>query len=86
MSGVEQELARALAHLEAGQWQSAHEIVQEHEEHPVANWMHAIVHRLEGDLDNARYWYRRSGRASAEPLPLDQELPQIRAALQSRAG
>ncbi len=85
MSGIEQRLAEALAHLEAGQWQSAHEIVQEHEDHAVANWMHAVVHRMEGDLDNARYWYRRSGRGSVD-LPVEQELPRIREALQARAG
>jgi hypothetical protein len=28
----------------------------------VAAWLHGIVHTLEGDLDNARYWYRRAGR------------------------
>lgn len=86
MTAVEQRLLSALVHLEAGQWQSAHEIVQEHEEHAVANWMHAVVHRLEGDLDNARYWYRRAGRPAAERLPLEQELPQIRAALTSSPG
>jgi len=28
----------------------------------LAAWLHGIVHTLEGDLDNARYWYRRAGR------------------------
>ena len=55
-------LARALDLLAAGDWQSAHEIVQP-EKSPMAAWLHGIVHTLEGDLDNARYWYRRADRA-----------------------
>lgn len=54
-------LTRAVEHLEAGAWQQAHEIVQA-ERSNLAAWLHGIVHTLEGDLDNARYWYRRAGR------------------------
>ena len=45
----------ALALLERGDWQQAHAIVQQHETQDAA-WLHGIVHVLEGDLDNARYW------------------------------
>ena len=55
-------LARALEHLEAGEWQQAHEIVQK-EKSELAAWLHGIVHILEGDLDNARGWYKRADRA-----------------------
>jgi hypothetical protein len=54
-------LAKAVELLEAGAWQQAHEIVQA-ERSNLAAWLHGIVHTLEGDLDNARYWYRRAGR------------------------
>jgi Tfp pilus assembly protein PilF len=54
-------LARALELLEAGSWQQAHEIVQE-DKSVLAAWLHGIVHTLEGDLDNARYWYRKADR------------------------
>ena len=54
-------LARALDLLADGRWQPAHEIVQK-EESALAAWLHGIVHTLEGDLDNARYWYRRAKR------------------------
>jgi hypothetical protein len=47
--------------LEAGNWQAAHEIVQK-ESSTLAAWLHGIVHILEGDLDNARGWYRRAER------------------------
>jgi hypothetical protein len=56
------DLARAVEHLEARDWQAAHEIVQQ-DESDLAGWLHGIVHTLEGDLDNARYWYRRVRRA-----------------------
>jgi hypothetical protein len=54
-------LAHALELLEAGSWQQAHEIVQE-DKSVLAAWLHGIVHTLEGDLDNARYWYRKADR------------------------
>ncbi len=54
-------LARAAELLAAGAWQQAHEIVQK-EGSTFAAWLHGIVHTLEGDLDNARYWYRKAGR------------------------
>ena len=54
-------LTKAVEFLEAGAWQEAHAIVQA-ERSNFAAWLHGIVHTLEGDLDNARYWYRRAGR------------------------
>ena len=52
---------RVLDLLAAGDWKKAHEIVQK-ESSTLSAWLHGIVHTLEGDLDNARYWYRRAGR------------------------
>jgi hypothetical protein len=54
-------LDKALEHLAAGDWQKAHEIVQ-NEKSTMGSWLHGIVHILEGDLDNARGWYRRAER------------------------
>ena len=56
------ELRRAIALLEAGDWQGAHAIVQQDEESPLPCWAHGIVHLMEGDLSNARYWYREAKR------------------------
>ena len=71
----------AAALLARGDWQAAHEIVQAHESLPHATWAHGIVHILEGDLDNARYWYGRAGRRlPASPSAAD-ELRALRAAL-----
>ena len=57
------ELQQAVEHLQAGNWQSAHEIVQKDEDSALACWAHGIVHIMEGDLPNARYWYGRARRA-----------------------
>jgi hypothetical protein len=65
----------------AGDWQAAHLIVQQHEDDATANWIHAVCHRMEGDLANARYWYRRIGREYREAVPAEAELREIRAAL-----
>ncbi len=61
MSDPAESLARAVELLAAGAWEQAHEIVQK-EESALAAWLHGIVHTLEGDLENARYWYRRADR------------------------
>jgi len=78
-------LARAVAHLESRDWRAAHEIVQ-HDESQLAAWLHGIVHTLEGDLDNARYWYRRARRAFPGPDALAAEIAGARQALDGEAG
>ena len=55
---------RALWHGLRGEWQAAHEIVQAEEDRDSA-WVHAWLHRVEGDLANAGYWYRRAGKPVA---------------------
>ncbi len=48
-----------------GKWEAAHQIAQDDTSDEGA-WIHAWLHRIEGDLDNARYWYRRAQREVAE--------------------
>jgi len=48
-----------------GDWNRAHEIAQEIEDAD-GSWVHAYLHRKEGDLGNAGYWYRRAGRRPAD--------------------
>jgi hypothetical protein len=74
-------LREAVALALAGDWQAAHLIAQDHEGDAIANWIHAVVHRLEGDLSNARYWYRRCGRELREDVSTEAELREIEAAL-----
>jgi len=54
-----------------GDWDAAHKIVQDESDANSA-WVHAYLHRVEGDLENAGYWYRKARRpASSEPLPAE---------------
>ena len=55
-------LLRALWHAGRDEWSLAHDIAQEHEGAPYFDWLHALLHRQEGDAANAGYWYRRAGR------------------------
>ncbi|OSI75652.1 hypothetical protein [Bradyrhizobium canariense] len=47
-----------------GDWDQAHKIVQD-ESGREAAWVHAYLHRVEGDLGNAGYWYRQAGQPVA---------------------
>lgn len=59
-AGISRELT-ALWYERRGDWDRAHTIVQEISTTD-AEWVHAYLHRKEGDLANAEYWYRRAGR------------------------
>jgi hypothetical protein len=73
-------LERALELLEHGDWQQAHEIVQG-ESSALASWLHGIVHTLEGDLDNAQYWYRKADRVFRGPEAVRDEMAAARRSL-----
>lgn len=45
----------------AGDWNGAHDLIQDVNSRE-ASWIHAYLHRKEGDESNARYWYNRAGR------------------------
>jgi hypothetical protein len=81
MADVKERLLEAVVHAAAGNWQAAHEIVQDLEDDRIAAWIHALVHRLEGDLDNAGYWYRRAGRKADVSSSVETELAEVEAAL-----
>ena len=76
----QESLTRALDFLAAGEWQRAHEIVQE-DKSELAAWLHGIVHTLEGDLDNARDRYRRTTREFPGPAAVQREIVAARLAL-----
>lgn len=62
-----------------GEWDSAHKLVQDIGDNN-ASWIHAYLHRKEGDLSNAAYWYGKAGK-SRPSLSLDNEWEQIVSAL-----
>ena len=75
-------LSAALAGLwwdAKGDWTKAHESAQQ-DEGPAGAWVHAYLHRKEGDLSNAGYWYGRAGKPMARGS-LDEEWTEISAAL-----
>ena len=73
-------LARAVEHLAGGAWQQAHEIVQQ-DKSELASWIHGIVHLVEGDLDNAQHWYRRTDRPFPGAGAVEAEIAAARARL-----
>lgn len=56
---------RALWFDAKGDWDAAHKCVDQLSDGD-SMWVHAFLHRKEGDLSNARYWYARAGRAPHE--------------------
>ena len=46
---------------EKGDWEEDHRLVQT-QNSPSVSWVHAHLHRVEGDLENAAYWYRLADR------------------------
>ena len=74
--------ARALWFAGKGNWNKAHEIVQDLPD-SVASLIHAFLHRQEGDISNARYWYARAGSKMPDST-LDEEWETlVRIALES---
>ena len=76
------DLRRAIDLALADSWDAAHRIVQVDETGATAAWIHAVLHKIEGDAANARYWYRRAGRMDRVDDEPRAELAAIRATLE----
>ena len=63
---------QALWWVRRGDWDRAHQCVQQHEGEPDCDWVHAHLHRQEGDMSNASGWYRRAGKPVSD-LSLEDE-------------
>ena len=74
---------RALWHLARDEWEAAHGAAQSDRSRD-GSWVHAHLHRVEGDLANAGYWYRRAGLPASD-APLDEEWEEIAATLLAAA-
>lgn len=70
---------QAMWYAAKGNWNRAHELAQSQEDAEGA-WVHAYLHRVEGDLGNAAYWYRRARRPVCDD-PLESEWEAITGAL-----
>ncbi|MGQ0442831.1 MAG: hypothetical protein ACT4OH_05195 [Methylophilaceae bacterium] len=64
-----------------GDWDKAHKIAQDYSD-TTANWIHAVLHKIEGDVWNSNYWYARTaGRKYEDFADANAELKQILAVL-----
>ena len=62
------------------EWEEAHQICQVREGQQAFDWLHALLHRIEGDDANAAYWYRRAGQVR-NPGSVEDEWREIGVAL-----
>ena len=76
---------RALAHLKRRDWDKAHAIAMGMRD-KLAFRIHGLLHWIEGDLENARYWYDRAGVAFSKSKSSASEVKEIAALLATRAA
>jgi len=81
MSTPNRELLQAVQFALAGEWDAAHGIVQQYDGDATAAWIHAVIHKVEGDQGNSRYWYRHAGKMEHVNDEPSAELATIKAEL-----
>ena len=86
MNAPKDELLKAIELALAEKWDAAHQIVQQYESDTMAAWIHAVLHKIEGDPGNARYWYRRADRMKHVEDEPGAELSAIQSELRSSPG
>ncbi|SNR80653.1 hypothetical protein SAMN05192560_1190 [Methylobacillus rhizosphaerae] len=79
---MEKSLLHAVELALGGDWNGAHEIAQD-SDMAMAHWIHAVLHKIEGDEWNSRYWYRRTSHEYEEYPDPETELRAIAAVLNS---
>jgi hypothetical protein len=77
-SHVNEEFLKAIDLALSGDWNAAHQIVQQYGANTTASWIHAVLHKIEGDQDNSQYWYRRAGKLGHFSDEPKEELAEIR--------
>jgi hypothetical protein len=78
------DLLQSLDLLQAGDWDGAHAIAQT-DPSDLGSWCHGIVHMVEPDEGNSRYWYRRAGRPFPGMAAADAETAALRSVLRGSA-
>ena len=78
-------MLRAIWHGLRGEWDTAHELAQAQDDAEGA-WVHAWLHRIEGDLGNAEYWYRRARRPMRRDVTRDEGLKIAQALIRAMAA
>ena len=85
MTAPKNELLHAIELALTDKWDAAHEVVQQFEDDATAAWIHAALHKIEGDPANARYWYHRADRMNHVADEPRGELAALKARLTSQA-
>jgi hypothetical protein len=83
MTDLNADLLRAVELALADDWDAAHQLVQQYESDATAAWIHAVLHKMEGDLSKARYWYNRADQMKHVADEPHAELISIRTKLES---
>jgi hypothetical protein len=73
---------KALWYTKAGEWDAAHDIAQDIHT-SMGSWIHALLHLIEGDIGNARYWFRSAGKPAVSIDDIDELWNEIAAELLS---
>jgi hypothetical protein len=77
MTKLNDTLKSAVSYALAGEWDASHNIAQDYND-AMACWIHAVLHKIEGDASNSRYWYARTqGRSYEDFSDPQQELQEI---------
>ena len=69
-------LLKAIQLAQSNDWEGAHQIVQIYT-NDTACWIHAVLHKIEGDEENSRYWYRKCKASYEDFLDANEELNAI---------
>ena len=83
MADNTQHLLQAVRLALASDWDGSHQIAQDYSD-PMANWIHAVLHKIEGDAWNSRYWYARTRGKQYEDF--DDAIAELRSIEQSLAS
>ena len=81
MAATKEQLISAVDLALAGEWEAAHKATQTLSGDTTADWLHAVLHKIEGDHDNSRYWYEGTKHEFEDFGDPKAELAAIRAGL-----
>jgi hypothetical protein len=86
MRALNEDLIKAIDLALTDKWDAAHVVVQQYENDATAAWIHAVLHKVEGDDGNSRYWYRRADKMDHVGDEPRGELTAIKDELLKRSG
>lgn len=73
---LKNQFIKAVKLAQIGEWEASHRIVQDYTD-TTACWIHAVLHKMEGDEGNSRYWYAGCNASFEDYAETSQELEAI---------